>query len=164
MAKSTRSTRARDAARSAGSNPYIRRLVEDEELRESVKDAFDAARDAYGRLANGKGAANALIDDKKVHRDLKTAAENLRDASNRLRGRQRESHWGRVIVIGIAAAALAIVLSEDLRKAVLDKLFGAEEEFEYTSTTASTPSAASSTNGPSAASTASESTPAGTST
>src|SRR5919109_994745 len=139
MAKSTRTTRARDAARSAGSSPYIRRLVEDEELRESVKTAFDAARDAYTRMSNGKGAANALIDDKKVHRDLKTAAENLREASDRLRGKSRESHWGRVILIGLAGAALAIILSEDLRKAVLDKLFGAEEEFEYTSTTTAAP-------------------------
>jgi hypothetical protein len=136
MARSTRTERARDAAKSAGSSPYIRRLIEDEELRESVKDAFDAARNAYSRMQNGKGATNALIDDKKVHRDLKTAAENLREASDRFRGKQRDSHWGRVILIGFAAAALAIVLSEDLRKAVLDKLFGAEEEFEYTSTTA----------------------------
>jgi hypothetical protein len=139
MAKSARTTRARDAARSAGSNPYLKRLVEDEELRESIKTAFDAARKAYSRMSNGNGPVNAVIDDKKVHRDLKTAAENLRDASDRLRGKQRDSHWGRVILIGLAGAALAIILSEDLRKAVLDKLFGAEEEFEYTSTTTPTP-------------------------
>jgi hypothetical protein len=42
-------------------------------------------------------------------------------------------------LIGLAGAALAIILSEDLRKAVLDKLFGAEEEFEYTSTTTPAP-------------------------
>ena len=30
---------------------------------------------------------------------------------------------------------IAIVLSEDARKTVLDALFGAEEEFEYTSNT-----------------------------
>jgi hypothetical protein len=139
MAKSTRTTRARDAASSVSSNPYLRRLVEDEELRESIKTAFDSARKAYERMSNGNGPVNAVIDDKKVHRDLKTAAENLRDASDRLRGKQRKSHWGRVILIGLAGAALAIILSEDLRKAVLDKLFGAEEEFEYTSTTTSTP-------------------------
>jgi hypothetical protein len=139
MAKSARTTRARDAASSVGSNPYLKRLVEDEELRESIKTAFDAARNAYSRMSNGNGPVNAVIDDKKVHRDLKTAAENLRDASDRLRGKQRDSHWGRVILIGLAGAALAIILSEDLRKAVLDKLFGAEEEFEYTSTTTPTP-------------------------
>jgi hypothetical protein len=139
MAKSARTTRARDAASSVGSNPYLKRLVEDEDLRESIKTAFDAARDAYSRMSNGKGPVNAVIDDKKVHRDLKTAAENLRDASDRLRGKQRESHWGRLILIGLAGAALAVILSEDLRKAVLDKLFGAEEEFEYTSSTTPAP-------------------------
>jgi hypothetical protein len=136
MARSTRTQRARSAVGSAGANPYLRRLVEDEELRDSIREAFDAARDAYERMSNSNGPVNAVIDDKKVHKDLKVAAESLREASDRLRGKQRESHWGRVILIGIAAAALAIVLSEDLRKAVLDKLFGAEEEFEYTSTTA----------------------------
>jgi hypothetical protein len=36
---------------------------------------------------------------------------------------------------------VALAVSEPLRKKVLDALFGAEEEFEYTSTTtASTPS------------------------
>ncbi len=33
-------------------------------------------------------------------------------------------------------AALALALSEDLRSKVLDLLFGAEDEFEYSSTTA----------------------------
>jgi hypothetical protein len=137
--KSTKAQRARNTARSAGSNPYVRRLIEDEELRDNIMKAFEAARDAYGRMANGKGAADTLIDDKKVHKDLKVAAENLRDASERLRGKQRKRRWGRLLLIGLAGAALAIILSEDLRKAVLDKLFGAEEEFEYTSTTTPAP-------------------------
>ncbi len=41
-------------------------------------------------------------------------------------------------MIALLGAALAIALSEDLRKAVLDRLFGAEEEFEYSSTTTPT--------------------------
>lgn len=145
MAKSTRTQRARDAANMAGQNPYLRRLIDDEELRESIKTAFEAARHAYGRMSNGKGAANTLIDDKKVHRDLKTAAENLRDASDRLRGKTRERRWGRLILIALAGAALAVIVSEDLRKALLDKLFGAEEEFEYTSTTTPAPQPAATT-------------------
>jgi hypothetical protein len=39
-------------------------------------------------------------------------------------------------------AILALVISEDLRKALLDKVFGAEEEFEYTSTTTPAPAPA----------------------
>ena len=142
MAKtSTKARRARDAAAKAGSNPYLKRIVEDEELRDSVVTAFEAARDAYDRLSSNGSVVDTAIDDKKLHKDLKTAAENLREASNRLRGQEQKRRWGRILLIGIAAAVLAIVLSEDLRKSVLDTLFGAEEEFEYTSTT-STPATA----------------------
>jgi hypothetical protein len=135
MAKSSTKGRARNAAAAATSNPYLRRIVEDEDLRDSVATAFEAARHAYERLSSNGNVIDTAIDDKKVHKDLKEAAENLRDASNRLRGKQRERHWGRLLLIAIAGAVLALALSEDLRKAVLDALFGAEEEFEYTSTT-----------------------------
>jgi len=135
MAKSSTTGRARNAAAAATSNPYLRRIVEDEDLRDSVATAFEAARDAYDRLSSNGNVIDTAIDDKKVHKDLKEAAENLRDASNRLRGKQKERHWGRLLLIAIAGAVLALALSEDLRKAVLDALFGAEEEFEYTSTT-----------------------------
>ena len=75
------------------------------------------------------------MDDKKVHKELKSAAESLREASDQLRGK-RESHAFRnLVLLTIVGAVLAIALNEDLRKAVLDRLFGAEEEFEYTSTT-----------------------------
>jgi hypothetical protein len=142
MAKSTKAQRARDAVGAAGDNPYLRRLMEDEELRDSVRNAFDAAKDAYERLSRNGNVIDTAIDDKKVHKDLKQAAENLRDATHRLRGTEKKRRWGRLIIIGLAGAALALVLSEDLRKAVLDKLFGAEEEFEYTSTTTPAPTPA----------------------
>jgi hypothetical protein len=138
-AKSTRADKARQAAQSAGSNPYVRRLIEDAELRNSVKEAFDAARHAYKRMSNGKGPVRAVTEDKKVQRDLRSAAESLREASDRLRGRTKKRHWGRLLVIALAGSVLAIALSEDLRKAVLDRLFGAEEEFEYSSQTTPAP-------------------------
>jgi len=139
-AKSTKADKARQAAQSAGSNPYVRRLIEDEDLRNSVKEAVDAARHAYQRMSNGKGPVRAVTEDKKVQRDLRTAAESLRDASERLRGKRQKRHrLGKLLVVAILGAALALVLSEELRKSVLDRLFGAEEEFEYTSTTTPTP-------------------------
>ena len=138
MGAQSRSERAGDAARSVASNPYVRRLLEDEELRENIRVAFEAAKGAYGRMQNGKGPAKALMDDKKVQRDLRTAAESLRDASQRLRGRRtgrRRFGLGKALLLAILGAALVLILSEDVRNAVLDRLFGAEEEFEYTSTT-----------------------------
>jgi hypothetical protein len=139
MAKSTKADKARQAAQSAGSNPYVRRMIEDEDLRSNVKDAFESARHAYQRMSNGKGPVRAVAEDKKVQKDLRNAAESLREASDRLRGRARQRRWGRLILIALIGAALAIALSEDLRKALLDRLFGAEEEFEYTSQTTPTP-------------------------
>jgi hypothetical protein len=137
---STRADKARQAAHQAGSNPYVRRLIEDEDLRASVKDAFDAARHAYGRMSNGKGPYRALTEDKKVQRDLRTAAENLKEASERFQGRRKKRHpLRKLLVVGLVGAVLAIALNEDLRKAVLDRLFGAEEEFEYTSQTTAAP-------------------------
>src|SRR5262245_15836644 len=136
--------RVGDAASAIRSNPYVQRLIEDEDLRENIREAFEAARDAYTRISNGKGPSKALLDDKKVQRDLKRAAESMREASEQLRGkRKRKSRLGRLILIALLGAGLALLLSEDLRKAVLDKLFGAEEEFEYTSTTSPAPETAS---------------------
>ena len=141
MARGTKTEKAWEAGRSAADNEYVRRLIEDEELRENLQDAYHSAKRAYARVNNGK-PAKKLMDDKKVHRELKHAAESLREASDQLRGR-RESHTFRnLLVIGIVGAVLAIVLSEDIRKAVLDRLFGAEEEFEYTSSTTPSPAAA----------------------
>jgi hypothetical protein len=139
MAKTRRAPssayRARDAAENAATNPYIRKLIEDAELRDNIRGAYEAARSAYGRLNNGKAPSKALLDDKKVHKDLRNAAESLRAASDSLREQPKKRNWSRLILIGLVGAGIALVLSEGARKTVLDKLFGAEEEFEYTSTT-----------------------------
>jgi len=138
MGATSRRDKATEAAQSVTSHPYVRRLVEDDELRDNIKAAFAAARDAYGRMNNGKGPVKALTDDKKVQRDLREAAESLREASNQLRGKRKRRSGGgigRWILIGLIGAGVALAFSETARKAVLDRLFGAEEEFEYTSTT-----------------------------
>ena len=116
----------------------MQRLIEDQELRDSLRNAFEAARGAYGRATgNGKGPVKAVTSDKKVQKDLREAAESLREASEQLRAprKRKKSKLGRLILLGLVGAAIALVLSEDARKTVMDTLFGAEEEFEYTSAT-----------------------------
>lgn len=133
----TKTARAGDIYETARENPYVQRLIEDEDLRESLKDAFEAAKGAYGRATgNGKGAVKAVTSDKKVQKDLRKAAENLQEASERLRApKKRKGGLGRLLLIAFVGAVIALAVSEGARKAVLDALFGAEEEFEYTSTT-----------------------------
>ena len=131
------------AGRAARSNPYVQRLVEDDDLRENLRTAYESARKAYERMSNGKGPTRALLDDKKTQRELREAASSLRSAADSLRGakaKKKRRRRGRVILLIVGAGA-ALALSEGLRKKVLDALFGAEEEFEYSSTTTSSSSA-----------------------
>jgi hypothetical protein len=158
MAAKKKAAKAGAGAYAAGkavrSNEYIQRLVDDQELRENLRNAFVSAKKAYGRV-NGKGPGKAL-DDKKVQRELKDAAASLKEAADSLRGRKkRKRRKGRLFVLGLVGAGLAVALSEGLRKKVLDALFGAEEEFEYTASTTPEPNSASS-------GTTSESQPVGT--
>jgi adenylosuccinate synthase len=134
------------AGKAARSNPYVNQLIEDGELRDNLRTAYESARKAYGRI-NGKGPVKALTEDKKVQKELREAASSLRDAAETLRGStKRKKRGGRKLLLVLVGAGLALALSEGLRKKVLDALFGAEEEFEYTSTT--TPAPASPTNEP----------------
>jgi hypothetical protein len=127
--------RAGDLYSAARENPYVQRLIEDDKLRENLREAFDSARGAYGRATgNGKGTVKAVTTDKKVQKEMRKAAESLREASERLnKPKKRKSRLSRLILFALFAAGLALIFSEDARKTVLDTLFGAEEEFEYTS-------------------------------
>jgi hypothetical protein len=133
----TRTGQAADLYSTARENPYVQRLIEDEELRDSLRKAFEAARGAYGRATSNGSTVKAVTSDKKVQRDLRTAAESLRDVSEQLRApkKRKKSRLGRLVLLALIGAGLALILSEDARKSVLDALFGAEEEFEYSSTT-----------------------------
>ena len=137
----TKADRATDIYESARENPYVQRLIEDDDLREELRGAYESARKAYGRI-DDKGPAKAF-EDKKVQRDLKQAAESLKSAADALREpKKRKRGLGRLILIALVGAGLALALSEDLRKKALDALVGAEEEYEYTATTTPAPATA----------------------
>jgi adenylosuccinate synthase len=138
MAAKKKAAKAGAGAYAAGkavrSNQYVQRLMKDEELRDNLRNAFTSAKNAYGRI-NGKGPAKAL-DDKKTQRELRDAAASFKEATDQLRGvKKRKKRKGRLILLALVGAGAALALSEGLRKKVLDAMFGAEEEFEYTATT-----------------------------
>ena len=140
MASKKKVAAAAGAAKAAKDSPYVQRLIEDEELRDNITHAYESARSAYERLSNGKSPAKAIFDDKKLQKELKTAAESIKDATSALREgpvKKKRGGFARKLLLVAVAGGLALALSEDLRKKVLDALFGAEEEFEYTSTTTS---------------------------
>ena len=141
-----KAAKAQKAALQARYNPYVERLIEDEDLRANIVQAYESSRDAFTRLNNGKPVSQQIFDDKKLQKNVKEAAENLRDATVALREapkkRKKSGGLGRFLLLGIVGGVVALAVSEGLRKKVLDALFGAEEEFEYTSTTSAAPSPA----------------------
>src|SRR5215208_6517425 len=150
MGAKKKAAKAGAAAAAVRQSPYVKRIAEDEDLRANLWSAYESARDAVGRLQNGKHPTKQIFDDKKLQKDLKAAAESFRDASVALREapkkRRKKGGFGKLVLLGVVGAGLALAVSEDLRKKVLDALFGAEEEFEYSATTApstATPSASS---------------------
>ena len=141
---------ASDVANVAKANPYLKRVIEDKKLRENARTAYKSGRSAYGRVASGKTTPEGLIRDKKLQGDVRQALEAARDVTIALTdasgGRARKGlRAGRILVLGTIAGGVAMIGNEKLRSKVLDTLFGAEEEFQYTppssgsSSSASTP-------------------------
>ncbi|HYV15068.1 MAG TPA: hypothetical protein VE972_03535 [Conexibacter sp.] len=136
MAARGKQARRAAGAAAATTSPWVQRLVQDEELRDNFRVAFESAKDAYERLSDGK-SPREIVEDKHIQADIKQAADALKDAGSALKEgpRQRKQrHPGRKLMLLLLAAGLALALSEDLRAKVLDALFGKEEEFEYSST------------------------------
>ena len=139
MAAKKKAAKAGGGAVAAGKavkdNEYVQRLIEDEDLRENLRTAFDSSKKAYSRISNGKGP-QAVLDDKKTQKELKEAASAVKDAAEALRGgKKKRKRRGGLLLVLVVGGIAAVALNEGLRKKVLDALFGAEEEFEYTSTT-----------------------------
>ena len=135
---------ATDIVNIAKSNPYIGRLIEDPKLRKNVTTALNSSKSAYERLNNGRVQPQALLEDKKLHADLGKALTAARDATITLVGTQRRRRkglrLGRLLMLGAVGGGAALAASEGLRSKVLDLLFGAEEEFQYTPPAASSSS------------------------
>jgi hypothetical protein len=116
--------------------PYVQRALQDEELRDNLRSAFDTARDVYAELI-GKGGvtgvATMVASDKEIQDQLRSAIDDLRSAANRIQG--NEGHKGRNSTLLLAGIALGILFNPmtgpDTRRRLKDKVFGEEEEIGY---------------------------------
>jgi len=123
-----------DAAASV--KPYFERAMQDQELRENVRNAYESARSIYDELIGNRGVAGVarrVATDKDIQEELRTAIAELRTAADRVRG--REQHSGRnsgLLLIGIVLAALFNpVTGPQTRKWLSDRLLGGDGDFTY---------------------------------
>ena len=113
--------------------PYVRRAIQDEEVRENIKSAIASARDIYEELMGGRSTAamaTRVATDKEIQSNLKDAIDDLRKASDRIQG--KKEHGTRNATLLIAGIALGILFNPmtgpQTRQWITDKLLGGEDE------------------------------------
>jgi hypothetical protein len=118
--------------------PYVDRAIHDEDLRDNVKAAFQAARDVYDELIGNRSVttvAARVASDKEIQERLKEVVDELREAADRVQG--RKEHGGRNTTLLLAGIALGILFNPltgpATRKWLSDLVFGGDDDFTYQS-------------------------------
>src|SRR4051794_35930639 len=118
--------------------PYVERAVRDKEMRESLQNAYSAARDIYDELIAPRSRtaiAMRAATDKEIQDNFRTALDELRHAAGRIQG--RESHSTRNATLLITGIAIGVLFNPmtggDTRRWLKDRLFGGSSDFDYSS-------------------------------
>ena len=94
MAAKKKAAKAGAGAYAAGkavrTNAYVQRLVEDEELRDNLRKAFESARKAYARMSNGKGPVKAADGGQEDAERAAGGGTSLKEAADSLRGGKKK--------------------------------------------------------------------------
>jgi hypothetical protein len=116
--------------------PYFERALNDQELRENVRSAYESARSIYNELLGNRGVtgvATRVATDKDIQDELRSTIAELRKAAGRVQGKDR--HKGRssgLLVIGIGLGLLFNpITGPSTRKWVSKHLLGGGDDFTY---------------------------------
>ena len=81
--------------------PYVKRAMEDPELRDDLVAAFVAARSLYGQISKGDGVRGKAekISEKDFQKQLQSLVSDVTEASDRLKGEKEHKTRNRVILL-----------------------------------------------------------------
>lgn len=81
--------------------PYVKRAIEDPELREDLVAAFAAARELYEQVSKGDGVKGKAqkISDKDFQKEVQRLVSDVSEASDRIREGDKKSHKARNVVL-----------------------------------------------------------------
>ena len=126
-------------AQQAASHPFVRRMIDDPEFRNTLHEAVGAAKLILGKVHTTKSGARSLIEDSKVQRELAETLQKLHTATHQLAEEtavltkaKRRHRVRRTVILVTAGTAVSFAACPWLRNKALDRMFGAEEEFQYT--------------------------------
>ena len=81
--------------------PYVKRAMDDPDLREDLVAAFAAARELYEQVSKGEGVKGKAqkISGKDFQKELQDLVSDISDASDRIREGDKKSHKARNVVL-----------------------------------------------------------------
>jgi hypothetical protein len=127
--------------------PYVDRALHDEDLRDNLKEAFNAARDVYAELLGGRNltsTASRVATDKDIQENLKKTIEELRKASDRIQGKADHSARNTMLLLtGITVGILFNPMTgPQTRKWLMEKITGeSSDDYSYASSSTSSDNA-----------------------
>jgi hypothetical protein len=91
--------RTKDTAEAV--RPYVKRALEDPELREDLVAAFAAARELYEQVSKGDGVKGKAqkISGKDFQKELQQLVSEVSEASERIREGDKRGHKARNVVL-----------------------------------------------------------------
>lgn len=123
--------------------PYVERAVKDEDVRDNVLAAFNAAREVYNELIGDRGVttiASRVATDKEIQEKLKEAIDDLREAAERVQGKKDTSNRNQMLLlVGITLGILFNPMTGPAtRQWLKEKVLGPSDDFTYSGNTSPT--------------------------
>jgi hypothetical protein len=112
--------------------PYVKRAMEDPELRDDLLAAFIAARSLYGQFAKGSGMKGKAgkVTDKDFQKQLQELVGEVSEASDRLQGKGGKGHKARNRVILLTGVTLGVLYNpwtgDSTREWIMNRVAGGD--------------------------------------